>query len=155
MSMNNKYYDDEIPTKLIRRKVPLNTISKDAYDKLSAEYTICVEDNRKLRKKVKDQREVIDKAMDTIDMYKSYLESCNPYLPWTKEGKKANKSIQPSDTKQKAELKILNAEGDNILDPEYIKKRLSKKKVIEGAVIQLNPYDKTITFGIHTKEVDR
>ena len=37
----------------------------------------------------------------------------------------------------------------------YIKKRLSLKKIIEGAIIQVDPFDKTITFGIHTREVER
>lgn len=158
MSKDNKYYDEEMPTVLIRRKTPLNTVSKDAYDKLSAEYNICIEDNKKLRKKVKDQKEVIDQAMDTLGMYQTYIEKCNPYLPWTEEGKKAKKSTQvskPTEEKKKPELKILNSDGENILDPNYIKKRLSLKKIIEGAVIQVDPFDKTITFGIHTREVER
>lgn len=158
MSKDNKYYDEEMPTVLIRRKTPLNMVSKDAYDKLSAEYNICFEDNKKLRKKVKDQKIVIDQAMDTLGMYQTYIEKCNPHLPWTEEGKKAKKSVQvskPVEEKKKPELKILNSDGENILDPNYIKKRLSLKKIIEGAVIQVDPFDKTITFGIHTREVER
>ena len=158
MSKDNKYYDEEMPTVLIRRKTPLNMVSKDAYDKLSAEYNICFEDNKKLRKKVKDQKIVIDQAMDTLGMYQTYIEKCNSYLPWTEEGKKAKKSAQvskPVEEKKKPELKILNSDGENILDPNYIKKRLSLKKIIEGAIIQVDPFDKTITFGIHTREVER
>ena len=74
------------------------------------------------------------------------------------EGKKAKKSVQvsnPVEEKKKPELKILNSDGENILDPNYIKKRLSLKKIIEGAIIQVDPFDKTITFGIHTREVER
>ena len=48
MSKDNKYYDEEMPTVLIRRKTPLNMVSKDAYYKLSAEYNICFEDNKKI-----------------------------------------------------------------------------------------------------------
>ena len=158
MSKDNKYYDEKMPTVLIRRKMPLNMVSKDAYDKLSAEYDSCFEDNKKLRKKVKDQKLIIDQAMDTLNMYQAYIEKCNPYLPWTEEGKKAKKSTQvskPTEGKNKPELKILNSDGENILDPNYIKKRLSIKKIIEGAIIQVDPFDKTVTFGIHTREVER
>ena len=159
MEKNNKYNDEKMPTELVRRIKPKNMVSKEKYDKLSACLAACEDDNRKLRKKVKKQSKIISDALETLDMYEEYIEECKPYLPWIPDEQKNSCKNQNNDSdttkNKKPELRILNADGENIISKEYIEKRRKVKTVVDGATIQLDPYAKTLKFGIHTREVKR